>query len=152
MQCHGPSGIGSPLAPENQHPVPEFAIWMVRNGSDARGASAYEMPMLPFDEATLSPEQLEMILDYLNSMPQPTTGEALFHDYCANCHGADGKGGPTTRDLTAVDNLATEVPNNVREGHHPGEYDMRVEYMPAQDASRLTDAELGLIADYIATL
>jgi hypothetical protein len=40
----------------------------------------------------------------------------------------------------------------VRAGKHQGQFEMRIEYMPAQDATRLTDDELALIADYIATL
>lgn len=129
-------------------------MWMVRNGSMARNPNTtYPGPMVAMEPAFVSDAELAMIISYLNSFPQPTTGQALYEDYCANCHGADGKGAATTRDLTnLVDPLATAVPENVRGGHHPGEFNLLIEYMPAQDATVLTDAELMLIATYIETL
>ncbi|HEX2879426.1 MAG TPA: c-type cytochrome [Polyangiaceae bacterium] len=152
--CHGPSGEGGALGPEIRHPVDDFTLWMVRNGSEPRNPnSAFPAPMIPIEPDMLSDADLAMVISYLNSFPKGTTGEALYLDYCANCHGADGKGAQTTRDLTNLaDPLATAVPDNVRGGHHPGEFNLLIEYMPAQDMSVLTDAELMLIASHIETL
>ena len=99
--------------------------------------------------AKLSDAQLTLIWDYLDQPPQPTTGQALYHDYCANCHGADGKGGPTTRPI--VNELA-ELKKQVRAGAHLGEFDMRREYMPAFTTGDLTDAEVDLIYNYVDSL
>jgi hypothetical protein len=142
------------LGPDIRHPKEDFAIWMVRNGSDARtgGMNPYPGPMVPLDTSFVTDAELAMILTYLNSFPQPTTGEALFLDYCASCHGADGKGAGTTRDLTAVANLATEIPDKVRNGTHQGEFNLRIEYMPKRDTTELTDAELMLITTYVEGL
>ncbi len=70
-------------------------------------------------------------------------------DYCGNCHGKDGKGGPTTRDLTGATDPLEQV---VRAGTHPGMFDERNEYMPPYTTMRISDAELKLIADYVAVL
>jgi mono/diheme cytochrome c family protein len=158
--CHGPTGEGSVLGPEIRHPVEDFAIWMVRNGTEGRegGMNPFPGPMVPLDTSFVSDAELGMIISYLSDktkFPQPTTGEGLYLDYCASCHGADGKGAGTTRDLTnLVDPLATAVPDNVRSGHHnmPPEFNLRIEYMPAQDATVLSDAELMLIATHIEGL
>jgi mono/diheme cytochrome c family protein len=152
--CHGPTGEGSVLGPEIRHPVTDFTTYMVRNGSMGRNPNtAFPGPMVPLDMGFISDAELTMVISYLNSFPKPTTGQALFEDYCANCHGADGKGGPTTRDITnTVEALSTLVPMQVRAGAHAGMFEMLIEYMPAQDASVLTDADLMMIATYVDTL
>jgi mono/diheme cytochrome c family protein len=150
--CHGATGEGTILGPEIRHPVTDFTNWMVRNGSDARtgGMSLFAAPMLPLDMTFITDAELTMVISYLNSFPKPTTGQALYEDYCANCHGADGKGGPTTRDITnLVDPLATKIPEQVRAGTHAGQFEMRIEYMPARTAAELTDQDLMLIATYV---
>jgi len=96
----------------------------------------------------VSDADLLLIFDYLDTPPQPTTGEGLYLDYCGNCHGADGLGGTTTRALTDAAVLA-ELVDTTRNGTHPGEEDNRPEHMPPMDATILTDAELELISDYI---
>ena len=40
--CHGEQGVGSPLAPETQHPVRDYDIWVVRNG---RAQTTFPKPM-----------------------------------------------------------------------------------------------------------
>lgn len=105
--------------------------------------------MLPVAADKLSDSNLEAIWDYLDQPPQPTSGQALFLDYCANCHGADGKGGPTGRNiLNELNGLKTLV----RQGAHGGEFEMRREYMPAFSATRITDTELNLIYTYVESL
>lgn len=147
LMCHGEQGVGIVLGPEIQHPVRDFSTWVVRNGLPGVG---YLKPMEAIPPAMLSDADLNLIFDYLDKPPQPTTAEGLYKDYCGNCHGADGKGGPTTRDITgdAVDPIE-EV---VRQGTHLGMYEERNEYMPAYPTTRISDAELQLISDYVDTL
>jgi mono/diheme cytochrome c family protein len=144
--CHGQQGAGGPLAPEVQHPVRDYSSWVVRKG---RAMTTFPKPMEPFEMGELSDAQVKLIWDYLDLPPQPTTGQALYLDYCGNCHGADGKGGPTTRPI--VDELQG-LKDQVRKGAHPGEFDMRREYMPAWTTARITDAELDLIYKYVESL
>jgi mono/diheme cytochrome c family protein len=149
MVCHGMDADGDDLlGPEIRHPVRDHAEWLVRNG---RADTTYMGAMLPLDMTMLSDADMALIFDYLDSFPQPTTGQGLYHDYCENCHGSDARGGPTERDLSEHANFA-DVTENTRGGHHPGEFDNRGEYMPVLGNDRLTDQELQLIADYVATL
>jgi mono/diheme cytochrome c family protein len=147
MMCHGIQGVGTVLAPETQHPVRDYSTWVVRTGLPGVG---FLKPMAAIPPAMLSDANLMLIFDYLDKPPQPTMAEGLYLDYCGNCHGADGKGGPTTRNITgAVTHPLLEVS---REGTHPGMYDERNEYMPGYPTSRISDAELELINDYVEAL
>jgi mono/diheme cytochrome c family protein len=141
--CHGEQGVGSPLAPETQHPVRDYATWVTRNG---RATTTYAKPMEKWGMDKLSDAQLNLIWDYLDQPPQPTTGQALFNDYCANCHGADGKGGPVTRPLAGEGKNVLKL---VREGKSVGQYSMRHDSMPKFSTMRITDPELNLILAYV---
>jgi mono/diheme cytochrome c family protein len=146
VMCHGEQGIGTLLAPGIQHPMREYFTWVVRNG---RAMTTYMKPMEKWGTDKISDADLMLIWDYLDKPPQPTTGQALFIDYCSNCHGKDAKSGP------AMHNLANEVAkinDMVRMGAHPGEYEMRKEFMPVFSTERLPDADLKLIHDYIDSL
>jgi mono/diheme cytochrome c family protein len=150
MMCHGELGEGASLmgvktGSDIMHPVRDFSEWVVRNGLPGSG---YKGPMERWEQAVLSDSDLELIFDYLDTPPQSTTGQGLFTDYCANCHGADGKGGPTTRDLTGDEALSL-LEDRVRNGSHVTEYDNRIEFMPVFDPSVLSDAEMLLIRDYV---
>jgi len=143
VMCHGEQGTGTLLAPGIQHPIREYFTWVVRNG---RPMTTYMKPMEKWGTDKLSDADLTLIWDYLDKPPQPTTGAALFADYCANCHGADAKSG------VAMHNLANEVAKineMVRMGAHPGMYEERNEFMPVFTQQRLSDADLKLIHDYI---
>lgn len=149
--CHGPDGEGTPLGYAIQHPVRDYSTWVVRNGRPAGNEELPGSVMAAYEPGTLSDAMLEEIWDYLDAYPQPTTGEALFMDYCRNCHGEDALGGVTgvnLRDSEALD----EIFEKVREGEHVGEWSNRTEAMPAFDESRLSDAEIQLIADHIGSL
>jgi mono/diheme cytochrome c family protein len=105
------------------------------------------MAAIPPD--VIADDVLAALWDWLDEPPQPTTGEALYLDYCANCHGADGNGGPTERPiLEELDELGEQV----REGSHNGEFANRREFMPAVPTARLSDAEVQLIRDYVGKL
>jgi mono/diheme cytochrome c family protein len=144
--CHGEQGAGTVLAPEIVHPVRDYSTWVVRNG---RAQTTYVKPMDKWGTDKLSDAQLMLIFDYLDMPPQPTTGQALYNDYCANCHGADGKGGPTMRDIT---NEVGKVLTQVRSGKNVGKFEMRRDYMPAFPAGDISDSELMLIRDYVNSL
>ena len=128
------------------HPVRDYSTWVVRNG---RAQTTFPKPMEKWSADQLSDAQLMLIYDYLDQPPQPTTGKALYLDYCANCHGADGKGGPTSRSLL---NEVDKVVSQTRSGKNVGKFAMRRDYMPAFPATDITDAELMLIRDYVDSL
>jgi mono/diheme cytochrome c family protein len=141
VPCHGPEGAGVPeMGPEIQHPVIDFSTWVVRNG---RMHPAFKLPMLKYGPDVLPDAQLQGIFAFLASRPKPTTGAGLYKDYCENCHGADGKGGVTMRDISAAP--VADFISDSRAGHHPGEFSNRREYMPKWTAAELSDAELRLI-------
>jgi mono/diheme cytochrome c family protein len=144
--CHGEQGIGGPLAPEIVHPVRDYSTWVVRNG---RAQTTFPAPMEKLATEKLPDAQLMLIFDYLDQPPQPTTGKALYVDYCANCHGADGKGGPTARNII---NEVGKVVSQTRSGKNIGKFEMRRDYMPAFPVSEISDAELALIRDYVESL
>jgi mono/diheme cytochrome c family protein len=144
--CHGEQGIGSPLAPETQHPVTDYDTWVVRNG---RAQTTFPKPMEKWGTDKLSDAQLTLILGYLDQPPQPTTGQALYLDYCGNCHGKDASGGPTMRPLK---NEVSKVLTQARSGKSVGQYQMRHDSMPKFTTMRITDDQLKLIQTAIPTL
>ena len=142
--CHGPEGAGTDKGPEIQHPVIDFSTFVIRNG---RTHPSYKEPMPKFPVEQISALQLEGIFNFLAARPKPPTGAELYKDYCLNCHGADGKGGVTMRDISAQP-VAAFIEDS-RAGHHPGEFENRREYMPKWTAAELSDAELRLIFAYV---
>jgi mono/diheme cytochrome c family protein len=143
--CHGELGVGSPLAPEIQHPVRDYTTWVVRNG---RAVTTYPKPMDKWGTDKLSDAQLNLIWDYLDTPPQPTTGQTLYLDYCANCHGKDATGGPTMRNII---NETQNIKKMVASGKNVGQYQMRHDSMPIF-SMRLSDAEVQMIYDYVVSL
>lgn len=144
--CHGVLGAGSPIGPEIQHPVRDYATWVVRNG---RAQSSYPKPMDKWGPDKLTDAQLTLVLDYLSTPPKPIGGQALFLDYCSNCHGADARGGPTQRNLL---NEVDKVEALVRQGKNKGQYQMRHDSMPSFASDTITDGELTMIRDFIDSL
>lgn len=146
--CHGADGEGTTLGYELRHPDREHARWVIRNGRP--GAEFENSEMIPFAEAVLSDADLDAIFDYLDSFPQPESGEELYLDYCRNCHGADAAGG--TVDKSIRGRSYHDALEKVREGEGGKNYGARNQYMSAFDSSELSNAEVGAIADYLATL
>lgn len=150
--CHGTRGEGKAmLGPEIQHPVRDFATWVVRNGR--MGHPDFKSSVMAgYTEAALPKATLDGIFDWLSTpaLPKPTTGEALFKDFCANCHGADGSGGASGEGITNAPK--SEIQEKVREGNGGTQYSKRTGYMPKWSTTELTDAELGLIYDHLQTL
>jgi mono/diheme cytochrome c family protein len=145
--CHGPEGAGTIMGPDIQHPVVDFATWMVRNG---RMHPSFMLPMPKYLPAQLPDVELQGILSYMAARPKPTSGADLYKDYCQNCHGADGKGGATMRTLAAKP--MSEYLTKVRGGHNPGEFANRREYMPKWTPAELSDAEIRLIFTHVSGL
>jgi len=150
--CHGSRGEGlAALGPEIQHPVRDFSTWVVRNGR--RGHPSYPgSTMEAFPSSLLSDAALKTLFDSLSAptVPKPTTGEALFKDYCANCHGASGTGG--TAGEAAKGAPLSKALSMVRNGHNLTQFASRTGYMPKWSAAELTDAEVGLIVTYLNSL
>jgi mono/diheme cytochrome c family protein len=69
--------------------------------------------------------------------------------FCRNCHGADAHGGRVGESITGE---SDELHEAVREGHGGDRYADRTEYMPAWTTAELSDVEVALVADYLATL
>jgi mono/diheme cytochrome c family protein len=135
--CHGPQGEGTARAPEIRHPDHGYARWVVRNGREGKGFPA---PMLAYGAAAVSDVELDHILDWLSALPAATTGQALYLDYCGNCHGPDGRGG--TVEQTAYGTVPEQITDEVRSGEGGTDYGARTHFMPAIPASALSDAQL----------
>lgn len=149
--CHGSEGEGTALGYALQHPVRDYSTWVVRNGRPAGNPELPGSTMVAYGPEALPDETLEEIWDYLDSFPQPTTGEGLYFDYCRNCHGVDALGGVTGVSLLTPEAML-ELFEKVREGENVGLYEIRDEAMPSFDQTRLSDDEVQLIASYLATL
>lgn len=146
--CHGTMAEGTTIAYEIRHSHHGFAEWVVRNG---RASIEFENQAMPqFTQDTLSDDELALILEYLDSFPQPTDGEGLYLDYCRNCHGLDAAGGVVEVDIRPEP--IGEYIEKVREGNGGTNYGARNEYMPARPADEISDAEIQLIYDYVQTL
>lgn len=146
-ECHGANGEGTDDGPEVQHPFDDFATWVIRTGRT--GHPDYEDDMDDYSTSRLPDPILEGILEFLAGFPRPTTGEGLFKDYCANCHGANATGGVTGVDISR-EPLA-ELIEHARRGAHPGDFPNREEFMPVFDEVVLSDAEIELIAQYLSS-
>lgn len=146
--CHGPEGQGSVNAYELQHPNAGFATFVVRTGRP--GLEFPGVMMAAYPPELVTDAQLDEIWTWLDSFPQPTTGEGIYRDYCQNCHGADATTGPAGQELR--EKTALEMIEKLREGAGGTNYALRHTYMPSLDANRLTDAEISAIATYIGSL
>lgn len=146
-ECHGPTGDGiDGVGPDIKHPVEAYSEFIIRNGRTAH--PMYEDDMPDNSLAKLPDALLRQIFDLLANQPQPTDGQGLFEDYCLACHGADARGGTTTRSLEMHVN---DVAKLVRSGH-AGAYDDRLNFMPSWTAQQLTDAEVDLLSQYVKSL
>ncbi len=142
--CHGETGAGSELGPEIQHPVREFAEWVVRNGY----SGAFDAPMPNYAPEVLSDDDLSSIIDYLRELPVPTTEQGLYLDYCANCHGSDARGGPSGKEIAGKSELA-EV---VRQGKGGSNFGARHLYMPSWGASELDASTVTALERFVGDL
>ena len=128
------------LGTEIRHTPTLYSNYVVRNG---RGATSL---MQPFPVASLADADLAAIQAWLAGQPKPTTGQGLYLDYCANCHGATGGGG--TVPVRASMLPTATITATVRAGHgtDPAQRGL---YMPAFGADMLTDGEVTMIAQFL---
>jgi mono/diheme cytochrome c family protein len=150
--CHGQKGEGVAMkGPEIQHPVRDFATWVVRNGRQGN-PSFPGQTMAAFPASALPDATLTSFFDALSTptLPKPTTGAALYTDYCANCHSATGTGG--TAGHNAKGQPLSKALSMVRGGHSLTQFSVRNGYMPKWSTSELTDAEVGLIVTHLDSL
>ena len=105
--------------------------------------------MPSYDELTITDEQLNAIWDYLDSPPKPTTGEAMYADYCASCHGEDGKGGVVG---VSANHSEPGFTFHVQQGFTDAPFGDRAGYMPAYDSSWLSTAELATMKQYLDSI
>ena len=146
--CHGPEGEGSSIAYEIQHPHDEFTRWVVRNGRASVEFANQAMPAFPTE--LLTDAELDLIIQYLDGIAQPTTDEDLYLDYCRNCHGADAGGGVVGKEL--MNSPIQDFIENTRQGRGGSNYGARNLFMPARTAAELSDAEIQAIFDYVQSL
>lgn len=146
--CHGPAAEGSALAYELRHPSHEYARWVIRNGRSGGEFPSSEMAAYP--EALLDDAEVDAILDWLDTFEQPTTGEALYLDYCGNCHGADASGGVVDKPIEYEG--VNDMLEKVREGEGGSDYGARFQFMPRVASDRLDNDEVTAIAEYIGGL
>lgn len=150
--CHQANGEGfTGLAPEVRHVPAEYATWVVRNGLMFGGqptgmtkfpATSADPKVIPISDADLA-----AVIAWLNAMPRPTTGQALYKDFCGNCHGpVTPSGGAVPVSIQGKTRAEVTMKVRMGEGTDPT---MRNLYMPKHSATDLTDAELGLIMDFI---
>jgi mono/diheme cytochrome c family protein len=145
--CHGEEAQGKPgEAPEIRHPVAEYAQFVVRNG---RSHDSYLTEMPAFDEFLAPDDHVDAILSYLSEFPKPTTGKALFLDYCANCHGADAAGGTVNRPILGMSEVFVSI---VRQGRNLDRIGTRNMFMPSWKEADLSDAEITAIGEYVTAL
>jgi mono/diheme cytochrome c family protein len=152
--CHGPAGQGTVIAPEVRHIPTPFSSHVIRNGrldannmQTAMVANSAAAPA-PAGGQVLTDAEVAELAGWLNSHPKPVTGDALYKDFCGNCHGpAMASGGSVGVKLLAGISTAT-VNSAVRTGYG-AVTGPRTTYMPAFDTTLLTDQELGLIATFI---
>jgi len=150
--CHGPNAEGTVIAPEIRHTPATYAKWVVRNGQKFMGmpTSMVAFPATSADPTkmpAISDADLEAVVNWLATMPKPTTGPSLYKDFCGNCHGPMQ---PTGGNIPIAINMETimEVNQKVRmgEGSDPS---MRNLYMPPHTEAELSTAELTLIEQFI---
>lgn len=148
--CHEFMGEGKPPdqgGPEVAHTDRGYARWVIRNG---RSRPDFVQSMRGHPEDELPDNILEELLDYLDSIPQPTTPEGLYLDYCGNCHGLDAQGGITESDIS-VSSVEAYIAST-RSGHNLGMYAERQLFMPQFGPEQLSDEEITAIHGYVMGL
>jgi cbb3-type cytochrome c oxidase subunit III len=162
-RCHGPdgrglAGLGTPnfTDPKLQATLTDEQIRStIRNGKPGT--------IMPAWRGTLSDQQIESVATYARSLGAPggaapapppaapqAEGAAIFQSVCARCHGADGKGLPSTHTPNftspSIQTALTDqhILDVIRNGK-PGTI------MPAW-SGRLSDQQIHAVAAYVRSL
>jgi mono/diheme cytochrome c family protein len=145
--CHGENGAATDIAPVIANTHADYATYVVRNGHDVMDFAGFGQSMPPFTTTDLSDDDLALILEFLTTQPLPSDGAGLYARLCINCHGSNGHNGRIFENIAGSD----EVSARVRAGHQANNV-ASGEYMPAFTTAQLSDAQLALLADYVAGL
>ncbi|MDX1747271.1 MAG: c-type cytochrome, partial [Halobacteriales archaeon] len=95
--CHGKQGEGTATKGiQLRYDDDGYSEYWTRNG---RQTTTYEGDMPAYPREMISDEQLTEIFEFIDQAPRPTDGEGLFVQYCSNCHGTDGRGGPSGKSV-----------------------------------------------------
>ena len=146
QNCHGAVGQGTNLGYIIQHPVIGYASYVIRNG---RSGKPFSNAMPAYSTTKISATQLSEMLTWLRNQPKPTTGQALYNTYCANCHGANARGGIVGEGIRGE---GDEFLSIIRSGHGGTNYSNRGSYMPAWSATEISNADVQLMIQYVNTL
>lgn len=149
--CHGAgddAGLGTTLAPPIRFPSRGYAGHVVRAGRDEMATFAIAMPA--FDATALPDDTLVALFDYLDDFEKPTDGGELFVLFCANCHGADAKGGRVSKGIRS--NGSGDYAEKVRRGEGGTTYGSRTNYMPSWGSDVLSKNDINAIVAYVKSL
>lgn len=146
--CHGADGSGTARGPEIRNTVAGFAEYVIRNGRTEH--PDYEREMPGYDTDSLSNSQLNEIIAWLRSAVKPSDGAGLYTRFCANCHGADARGGVVGEAI--INESLGEFIEKVREGEGGRNYSRRGSYMPSWSSSEISNADIELMYSYVRTL
>ncbi|GEM_PF-2168898 len=145
--CHGDSGKGTARGMQLRYEDYPYSDYWTRRGRTKTAGFTSDMPAYP--EAMISATQLRELFDYVDANPHPTSGSALYLQYCGNCHGANAAGGSSKRSIRGSDDNFTEVIRNGKEGTA---YRRRTSYMTGWSSAILTSSDIQKIMSYTRQL
>ena len=145
--CHGFAAEGPERGYQLRRPDNGYAAYIIREG---RPGVQFPNTMPAYESQHLSDSQLAELLAFLDAFEQPTTGDQLYQVYCANCHGLDGRGGPTGSDLRSTLGNEAAFIDAVRTGNSGNRYWNRFGYMPRWTDSEISNADVQAIIAYLA--
>lgn len=147
--CHGANGEGvPPIGPEIRHVPAAYGTWVVRHGRPLPSAMvAFPQTSADPTVAAITDAELTSVLAWLDSLPKPTTGQGLYKDFCGNCHGPVNPTGGAVP-VSIKGKPISDIVQKVRMGNGTDQ-SMRTMYMPPEDTTALTDAELQLIEQFL---
>lgn len=138
--CHGDQGQGTERGYAVRFPVGSYATAVTRAGRS--GNPLFAIPMPAYDQKSISDQQLAEMWQYLGSFPRPTTGKELYETFCGNCHGNDGRGGFSGKNVIRE---IEEFSEYIRKGKNTRYPLNRRKYMPAYRPNELSREEIRLM-------
>ncbi len=145
--CHGQEGQGTERGYALRFPAKTYAEAVVRRGRT--GNRLFEIPMPAYSESQVTTTQLNEMIAYLNSFERPKTGKALYETFCGACHGIDGRGGFTGKNIIKE---IEEFSEYIRKGKGLRDPLNRKNYMPPFRSNELSSLEIRLMRDHAIEL